>query len=99
MEDYIKYKRRNRAIYSWPCKLYVPVTLRTKNQFAEMARRERFSQAELGAVIVMHYLAFPTLADHAIDVYRKAVEAKRREEFKRRSQDGTASSSVKDEEV
>lgn len=72
MDQYIRYKRKNRSIYQWDEKLYVPVTLSTKNEFTRAARLNCCSQAELGAVVVMHYLANPELLAKAIAAYREA---------------------------
>lgn len=74
-ENYIRYKRKSRQVYYWPCKLYVPVTLKVKNRFAEVARRELLSQAELGAVVVMHYLEHQALLLEAIHAYRQEKAA------------------------
>lgn len=70
-KTYIRNKRKNARIYSWPCKLYVPVTLKIKNRFAEVARMKHLSQAELGAVVVMHYLEHQALMVEAIDAYQE----------------------------
>ena len=74
MDEFIKYKRKNGSIWSWQHKLYIPITLSTKNCFARNARVNRMSQAEFGAVIVMHYLANEDLLTNAIAEYRAAEE-------------------------
>ena len=56
MEQYVRHKRKNGNVHTWPTKLYIPVPLATKNKFTTCARLNRLSQAELGALIVMHYL-------------------------------------------
>ena len=83
MEEYIRHKRRNQRIKTWVNKIYIPIPLSTKNQFAKMAREERFSQAELGAIIIMHFLEVPTLLYSAIDKYRKCQHKERLEELGR----------------
>ncbi len=80
MEEYIKHKRTNASIYLWGNKLYIPVPLGTKNEFTKVARLNGLSQAELGAVIVMHYLANRALLMMAIEEYKK-TEAKLRSEY------------------
>lgn len=80
MKDYIRHKRKNASIYLWSHKLYIPVPLGTKKEFAEVARLNRLSQAELGAVIVMHYLANMELLKLAIEEYRR-MEAELRSEY------------------
>lgn len=70
MEEYVRYKRKNGNVYSWGAKLYTPVTKRVKKQFDAIAKRYRLSQAELGAVIVMHYLSNRVLTVLAVREYR-----------------------------
>lgn len=85
MEDYFRYKRKNRAIYSWSEKLYIPVLLATKNEFARIARENRMSQAEFGALIVMHYLRNRELLLGAI-IGHRAAEARFQKEERERSE-------------
>lgn len=80
MKDHIKMKRRNGAILTWPCKLYIPVPLSTKNKFEYRSRLYRMSQAELGAVVVMHYLEEPVRIAQAVRRY-KQVERELRQEY------------------
>ena len=80
MEDYIRHKRKDASIYLWSHKLYIPVLVGTKREFAEVARLNRLSQAELGAVIVMHYLANMELLKLAIEEYKR-TEAELRSEY------------------
>ena len=79
MEDYVRHRRKNGNIYSWPSKLYIPVPLGTKNEFAKVARINRMSQAELGAVIVMHYLVHLEWLTKAIEQYKATQEELRAE--------------------
>ena len=83
MKDYVHYKRKNRSIYAWNSKLYTPVTLETKNQFDAIARRYRMSQAELGAVIVMHYLKNRVLSAVSVREYKTATREARKERLRK----------------
>lgn len=94
MDEYIRYKRKNRRIYGWASKLYVPVTLKTKNEFVRAARVNQFSQAELGAIVVMHYLEHQDMLSAAIAAYR-AAESK----FQRDHRDRLENRFNKPEEV
>lgn len=79
MEEYVKLKRRNGSIYDWPSKLYIPVPSAVKKQFSADSRMYRMSQAELGAVIVMHYLMNMHLSAAAVAEYKRTKEKERTE--------------------
>jgi len=59
-------RRKGKAVWAMPCKLYVPCSLSVKNQFAEIARLNGMTQAELGLVIVEAALSYPVLIDAAV---------------------------------
>jgi len=88
VKDYIRNKRKNGRVHTWPTKLYIPVPLATKNQFVACARANNLSQAELGAVIVMHYLMNLHLATAAIAEYERTAEEERSEYLESRSEEG-----------
>ena len=79
MDQYIRHKRKNGNVFNWPTKLYIPVPLETKNRFTTCARLNRLSQAELGAVIVMHYLMNMHLSAAAVAEYKRTKEKERTE--------------------
>ena len=79
MMNYVKFKRKNGNVFEWPTKLYIPVPLITKNSFVKIADLNGMSQAELGAVVVMHYLQNLKLFKAAIDEYRAAQDEERTE--------------------
>lgn len=79
MRDYVRYKRRNGSIYTWPTRLYIPVPLSVKNRFATCARLNKMSQAEFGAVVVMKVLEHQQLIADAIHEYKKYQVADWRE--------------------
>jgi hypothetical protein len=87
MEEYVRYKRKNGSIYSWPTKLYIPVPLSTKNEFARLARLNQLSQAELGALVVMHYLAHLEWMVKAIEEYKATEDKLRQDLFEEMDQD------------
>ena len=87
MDEYINQKRRDRSICEWPCKLYIPVPLTVKNQFAADARMYRMSQAELGAVLVMHYQDNRKILTNAVQEYRMANQQQIIEQSNRKSED------------
>ena len=80
MDDLVRHKRKQQAIWKWRCKLYIPLPLSAKNQFTAQARSNAMSQAELGAVVVFHYLGDSGLLDQAIKDYRQA-EKRLEQEF------------------
>ena len=81
---YIRAKRQNQNLFLWPCQLRIPVPLNTKNAFEKKSRKYRMSQAELGAVVIMHYLEQPALLVQAVRVYRKEQRAQRKLYLKER---------------
>lgn len=80
--SYVRHKRKNGDIFSWQCKLYIPVPLNVKNRFTEKARMYRMSQAELGAVAIMHYISQPRELTKAIREYKRAQRIERDRELK-----------------
>ena len=87
MEEYVKLKRRNGSIYDWPSKLYIPVPSAVKKQFSADSRMYRMSQAELGAVIVMHYQDNRKVLTRAVQEYRMANQRQLIEQRKKESTD------------
>lgn len=70
LRGYVRAKRMNNALHRWSEKLYIPVTLSTKNKFTSLAARYRMSQAELGAVIIGQFLDNKSMSLAAIRAYR-----------------------------
>lgn len=89
MRDYVRYKRKNGSIYSWPTRLYIPVPLFVKNRFATLARLNKLSQAEFGAIVVMYFLDHQHLFADAIQEYKRAQDAERQEYMHQRSSVGS----------
>ena len=83
MKDYVRHRRKNASIYTWECKLYIPVPLSTKVKVETLARENCMSQAELGAVVVMHYVDHVDMMSSAIEEYRKAKSDVHKEDVKR----------------
>ena len=81
---YIRAKRQNQNLFLWPCQFRIPVPLSTKNAFEKKSRKYRMSQAELGAVVIMHYLEQPALLAQAVRVYRNEKRAERKRYLKER---------------
>ena len=69
----IRSKRKNRALWTWSEKLYIPCTLATKGRYLRLAREMGMSQAELGLVVVEAAIFDPAWLHRAIKRYRKLL--------------------------
>ena len=71
MKEFIRHKRKNQQIFRMRQKVAFPVTDATKNELVRQARLHCFSQAELGSVILMHYLQNKEALAAAITEYQQ----------------------------
>ncbi len=72
MKELVRFRRRNAEIWRMRDRIQFPVLSEVKNQFVTASRMHCLSQAELGSVVVMHYLANQVLCSDAVTEYQQA---------------------------